>query len=961
MIRRNLFVAVMMLALVGAASFTSLTTADDAGVRVSTANVRSNPPDTTEYARPKVSSELAAGARGITSPGFFVIDVNSIDFVNGSEPGIAIDSTNPNNIVIHGGFGGWNGNAPYYVSTDGGLTWTRVNSIPPPPGAAATLGCPCDTTLDYGLDANLYGAFLTSTGAGTLTNVFSASNTNPLLNLFSYFLVGGNAQLTNQFAGSLNGADQPWLMTNRDTATASQTNTYVAYDDFNAGPPVTTRVSTALGSSPPDFAGAGSNDLITGNSGGGGINPGHRLAVDTRTGFIYSLYQNCTAGCGGSPKTIAYMLNRSTDNGATWTLNGSGTGIAIATVLSVQPTPKFGTVNALLGGIDHAAVDPTTGDVYVVYGANAGGADNEIFIRHVTFDGSGNAVVGGPVRVSPAGVDAALPSVAVAPNATVGVLYDTFDGFSSDGFPIFTAHFAFSTDHAATFTDQTLLTFLSPAKDDSNARQRVLGDYQQLKTVNGTQAGATFYGVFTGSGVPLGRSQANNDPIFFKVTLAPQININTNPVAFGDVCREDPPKQAQLEVANTGAENLVISSITRTSGSTDISFVTGPSFPVSISPDAHFDFALQCDTTTIGAKSATFTIVSNDPASPSTLVNATCNAGAGTIVVTGSGDFGAAVCGGSAPTQTLKINNVGTCNLNVASAVVSCADFTKVNNPFPVAISHDSSLDLGIKFTPTSAGPKSCNVTINSDDPGNPAVVVPLNGDTPTGNASLSVPAGLTFPPTVIQQTAACNSTLGVPVANTGKCDVKVTNVALSGANVADYSLTGLSGLPLTIAPGGQLGTGDLNAVFAPLAIGRTRTASVDVTFENDPITHATAVKSVPLCGESVDRGVRVLVTQGGVPVPVVRRIKLQKAIAPGQEAPIFLKNKQKNIPLTSVVGAPPCASFQFHTEYGGASDPTQLKAGTYRLKVKIAGFKTKTVRFNVGTCSFTPLIVVDF
>ncbi len=898
-----------------------------------------------------MAADSTGTVAGFISPGFFVIDVNNIDTQDGSEPSIAIDPTNPKNIVVHGGFGGWNGNAPYYTSSDGGLTWSRVNSIPAPPGAASTGGCPCDTTIDWGIDSVLYGTFLT--GA---TDIFSASNGTPAASLFGYFLSGGNAQLTDSNAGSFNGADQPWLISNPDPMIPTQANTYVGYDNFNAAPP-DQRVSAAIGTNPPNFT---ADNLASAGAGGGGINPGLRMAGDPRTGNIYTLNQICVLNCGGSPKGISYILNRSTDAGTTWTLNGNPNGVGVADGSTIQPTPKFGTVNALLGGIDHLAVNPTTGDVYVVFGDDNGSGGDGLWIVKVTFDGSGTATAGTPHRVSPAGVEAALPSVAVAPDGTVGVLYTSFDGFSSDGFPTFSGHFTYSTDAGATFTDKTLLTFLSPATDNLDSRQRVLGDYQELKTVGGTQAGGTFYGVFTGNGAALGKTSASSDPIFFKVTLAPQLSTNPS-LPIGDVCRTD-TGQAQMELSNTGADTLIVTSITRTSGSTDVSIVSTPTFPLNISPDAHYDFTVACSPTTLGAKTATFTIASNDPANPNTLVTATCNAPSGTISVTGSTSFGGQVCGGSTPAQSVLINNVGMCNLNVTSAVVSCADFTLENSPvFPVAISHDSNLGLTVQFTPTSAGPKSCTLTINSDDPSNPSLVVPLTGTTPTGSASLTVPAGLTFPPTVIQGDAACSSKLGVPVANTGSCPVKVTNVAISGADATDYSLTGLTGLPATIAPGDQLGSGDLSAVFAPLAVNRTSTASVDVTFENDPITHATTTDSIPVCGEATHRGVRLLVLEGGVPVSVVKRIKLQVAVSPDQPAHIVGLKTLKNVPLTTVTASGPCPGFQYHAEFGGASNPVQLKAGTYRLKVKIKGHKAQVLKFNITTCSFTPLLVVNF
>lgn len=354
MLRRNLFVVIVLLGLIVSAAFTSWTQdTSDAG-KPTPPIARSYPPDTTNYSRPATSHDVATHAKGLSSPGFTVVEVpNSA----GGEPDLAINPLNTNQILVHAGFGGWPGNAPNEVSSDGGLTWTQLFQIPNPTGVAGQGGCPCDITHDYGLDGNVYGTYLGP------TDIYSPSNTNPFANLFNYFTVAGVAQMTNFNApGS---ADQPQLLNNVDPTIAGQNDTYVAYDDDSTN---NVRVSVALGTQPPDFV----TDNVSGTTFGGGINQGHRIAVDPRTGAVYSLYQACTGGCGGSPKTIAYILNRSLDAGTTWKLNGSGTGITVASGVTVQPTPKFGTVNALLGGIDHAAVDPTTGNVYVVYGGSNG-------------------------------------------------------------------------------------------------------------------------------------------------------------------------------------------------------------------------------------------------------------------------------------------------------------------------------------------------------------------------------------------------------------------------------------------------------------------------------------------------------------------------------------------------------------------------------------------------------------
>ncbi len=428
----------------------------------------------------------------------------------------------------------------------------------------------------------------------------------------------------------------------------------------------------------------------------------------------------------------------------------------------------------------------------------------------------------------------------------------------------------------------------------------------------------------------------------FAAATGPVIAVNPeNNLEFGPTCAGS-TVSLNLEVFNVGTTNLIINSVIRLAGSTDFTVAPNPMTPVTISPDAHVDFTIQFTPTIVGPQSATIAINSNDPGAPQTVLTATGSEGSGTVKLTGSGAFGSTICAGpNRPTQTIKVDNVGTCNLHLINAFPTCADFTLVNPPtFPVPISPDSGIDLTVQFTPTSAGLKACTLEVVTDDPVNPVEFLPLTATTPTGPTQLTFPAGLTFPPTVIQQSGACSASLGVPVVNSGSCPVTIDSVTLNNlsATPADYSLTGLPGLPLNLGAGEELGAGDLDVVFAPFTLARTSTGTVDVEFENDPITHTLTTVSVPFCGEAVRRGMRVLVTQGGVPVSTVKRILLQYAFGPEQPDGDFHTIRTiKHASLQTVTGTAPCPSFQFNQEFGGASDTFQLKDGTYRVKVFLA------------------------
>jgi HYR domain len=653
--------------------------------------IKDSPPDTTPYSRSLVAEDFAPGGLDTLTPDLFVRDVvvsntnanlTNTDNSNDGEPSIAINPSNTNEIVILAFSGSWGANAPLWHSTDGGSTWSKQFTIPAPPAVPSAINCPCDQAPDFDRSNNLSGTFLSSKP----TDVYSGTTTNASNSAsWNWLLASGNAVMTNSVGAG--NTDQPWLLVNRDTATASQDNVYVAYDDFNGAPDM--RVAVALGTNPPNFV----RDNQSGTSGGSGIiNPGNRLAVDPRNGTVYDLFQqgngngSGTVDSSGGSYNIKYFLNRSTDGGQTWGLNGMGGGVQVANADSEQGinpgatfsmgnctsnnTYKFGTVNALLGGVDHAAVDPTNGDVYYVYGnRDSGTSNNRLSIIRLTDDGSGGLTIGASNFVT-GQVQAALPSVAVTSNGVVGVLYTQFDGMSG-GFPMFSAHLSLSEDQGATFTDFVLENFLSSAADSGACRQRVLGDYQQVKVV-----GDTFYGVFTGNGAPFGRPVANHDPIFFKVQAVCTITCPAN------VTQSNDPNQCGAVV--TYPPPTAVSC-----GTVNCSPTSGSFFPTGTT-------TVTC--TTQQPQSCSFTVTVNDTQAPTI----TCPA-----------DFNAAAAASCPIATSAPVNFTVTASDNCSGVTIVCKNqdnqVVTSGQPFPVGTT-----TVTCTATDTSGNTATCSFTVNT-------------------------------------------------------------------------------------------------------------------------------------------------------------------------------------------------------------------------------------------------------
>jgi hypothetical protein len=248
------------------------------------------------------------------------------------------------------------------------------------------------------------------------------------------------------------------------------------------------------------------------------------------------------------------------------------------------------------------------------------------------------------------------------------------------GFPIFSVHFAMSIDQGQTFpTNLVLENFLSSAMDNGACRQRVLGDYQQVKAV-----GTTFFGAFTGNGVPFGRPIANHDPIFFRVQTDCTITCPANITVSND------PGECDAEVTYD-PDDISCGVVTCLPAS-------GSEFPVGTT---------QVNCTTQAGPTCNFTITVNDTEDP---------------VVT-------------CPANITVANDPGLCsavvNPGIATAVDNCSGVTvagvrsdglALNAPYPVGMTT-------ITWTATDASNNtdSCNQTITVNDTEPPVITAAVS------------------------------------------------------------------------------------------------------------------------------------------------------------------------------------------------------------------------------------------
>ena len=244
--------------------------------------------------------------------------------------------------------------------------------------------------------------------------------------------------------------------------------------------------------------------------------------------------------------------------------------------------------------------------------------------------------------------------------------------------------------------------------------------------------------------------------------------------------------------------------------------------PVTIEPGEELDFTVSFTPTTAGvAETATIRIISNDPAAPFVDINATGEQGTGAVVtaIANGGNFGN-VCLGSFADEPLTINNSGTCPLLIA-AIIGSPDFLAPGVlSYPIKIGAGDSIDLAVRFQPSSFGAKAGIITIFSNDPAGPHAVS-VSGTAPAPKANLIIANTGNFGKVCVGSFAD----EPLVVTNSGKCTLTITGITSSSG---EFLVPEVISYPITIGAGDAL---PLPIRFQPTSFGPK---SATITLSSD-------------------------------------------------------------------------------------------------------------------------------
>jgi hypothetical protein len=238
---------------------------------------------------------------------------------------------------------------------------------------------------------------------------------------------------------------------------------------------------------------------------------------------------------------------------------------------------------------------------------------------------------------------------------------------------------------------------------------------------------------------------------------------------FGRACRGSFVDE-DLVLHNSGMCPLIVNAVTSSSPEFELPAVV--SYPFVIGAGDFIALPVRFRPSSLGAKAANLSIFSNDPGGTRVIaVSGQAPAPELDLVFADSGEFGK-VCVGAFRDLPLTLINSGPCPLTITGMTSSSGEFiVPVTVSYPILIAPGTAVAMPIRFAPTAFGAKSATITVTSDDPSGPKMLM-VKGEVPSGRL---VVTGSTCIGGVKE---CCIGERTIALCNVGDCDLHVTSVS---------------------------------------------------------------------------------------------------------------------------------------------------------------------------------------
>jgi outer membrane protein OmpA-like peptidoglycan-associated protein len=311
--------------------------------------------------------------------------------------------------------------------------------------------------------------------------------------------------------------------------------------------------------------------------------------------------------------------------------------------------------------------------------------------------------------------------------------------------------------------------------------------------------------------------------------IEPIIGVAPDPLTFAARRVGTTSSSQTVTISNTGTDDLEVTGIAKTAGDT-ADFLLTTSLPMTIPPGMDGTFSVAFSPTDAGARSATVSITSDAPGSPTTMTVSGFGEAPVLSVSPGSLSFPNTPVGAMSATQSFTIDNTGDSDMNVLSVAIPGANADDyIVTPFSATIApSDPPVTIDVTFNPQLMGAQPATVVVTTDNPLAPATAnVSLTGTGTRKLLSLTPAAGFSYG-NVRVGSASSNGVFVLE--NTGNATLTVSGLTLGGATPGQFSLISPPGTPFTIGAGA---TRNITVRCTPTSTG-AKSATFVVTSDAD-------------------------------------------------------------------------------------------------------------------------------